>query len=56
MVNENDGTEDWYEVMKMEEIGGGIGKVRGIMRRIIGSIGGIWVLVGGMGVMNMMVV
>ncbi|MCY7894398.1 sporulation-delaying-protein transporter subunit SkiZ [Bacillus vallismortis] len=56
LVNDNHGTEDSYQVMNMEEIAAGIGKVTAIMTTIIGSIAGISLLVGGIGVMNIMLV
>lgn len=37
LVNDNHGTEDSYQVMNMEEIAAGIGKVTAIMTTIIGS-------------------
>ncbi len=42
LVNDNHGTEDSYQVMNMEEIAAGIGKVTAIMTTIIGSIAGIF--------------
>ncbi|ARV44401.1 sporulation-delaying-protein transporter subunit SkiZ [Bacillus inaquosorum] len=56
LVNDNHGTKDSYQVMNMEEIAAGIGKVTAIMTTIIGSIAGISLLVGGIGVMNIMLV
>ncbi|MDO3662478.1 sporulation-delaying-protein transporter subunit SkiZ [Bacillus sp. C28GYM-DRY-1] len=56
LVNDNHGTEDSYQVMNIEEIAAGIGKVTAIMTTIIGSIAGISLLVGGIGVMNIMLV
>ncbi|MHA6488192.1 sporulation-delaying-protein transporter subunit SkiZ [Bacillus cabrialesii] len=56
LVNDNHDTEDSYQVMNMEEIAAGIGKVTAIMTTIIGSIAGISLLVGGIGVMNIMLV
>ncbi|MCY9376252.1 sporulation-delaying-protein transporter subunit SkiZ [Bacillus sp. T17B1] len=56
LINDNHGTEDSYQVMNMEEIAAGIGKVTAIMTTIIGSIAGISLLVGGIGVMNIMLV
>lgn len=49
-------TEDAYEVLNMEEIAEGIGKVTRIMTIIISSIAGVSLLVGGIGVMNIMLV
>ncbi|BDG79758.1 MULTISPECIES: sporulation-delaying-protein transporter subunit SkiZ [Bacillus] len=56
LVNDHHGTEDSYQVMNMEEIAAGIGKITTIMTTIIGSIAGISLLVGGIGVMNIMLV
>ncbi|MGM8212172.1 ABC transporter permease [Virgibacillus sp. W0430] len=48
--------EDAYQIINMEEIAEGIGKITGIMTTIIGSIAGVSLLVGGIGVMNIMLV
>ncbi|MBD3859531.1 ABC transporter permease [Bacillus sp. 28A-2] len=56
LLNENHRTEDAYEMMNMEEIAAGIGQITSIMTTIIGSIAGISLLVGGIGVMNIMLV
>ncbi|AQX55718.1 ABC transporter permease [Priestia flexa] len=56
LLNETYGTEDSYTVMNMEAIADGIGQVTTIMTTIIGSIAGISLLVGGIGVMNIMLV
>ncbi|MFJ5795323.1 ABC transporter permease [Bacillus atrophaeus] len=56
LMNDHHGTEDSYQVMNMEELAAGIGKVTTIMTTIIGSIAGISLLVGGIGVMNIMLV
>ncbi|MGB7999653.1 MAG: ABC transporter permease [Anaerobacillus sp.] len=48
--------DDAYQVVNMEEIAQGIGQVTTIMTTIIGSIAGISLLVGGIGVMNIMLV
>ncbi|MCP8967720.1 ABC transporter permease [Ectobacillus ponti] len=45
-----------YEVLNIEEIQKSISKVTGIMTSIIGGIAGISLLVGGIGVMNIMLV
>ncbi|MFD3446597.1 ABC transporter permease [Microbacteriaceae bacterium 4G12] len=45
-----------YEVLNLEEIQKGISKVTNIMTMIIGGIAGISLLVGGIGVMNIMLV
>nr|WP_295970595.1 ABC transporter permease [uncultured Bacillus sp.] len=49
-------TEESYKVVNMEEIAQGISQVTRIMTLIIGSIAGISLLVGGIGVMNIMLV
>lgn len=49
-------TDDSYQIMNMEEIADGIGQVTRIMTIIIGSIAGVSLLVGGIGVMNIMLV
>ena len=49
-------TEDAYQVMNMEEIAQGVGQITRIMTLIIGSIAGISLVVGGIGVMNIMLV
>ncbi|HEX6593420.1 MAG TPA: ABC transporter permease [Bacillota bacterium] len=56
LLNRRHETEDAYEVMNFEEIAEGIGKVTRIMTIIIGSIAGVSLLVGGIGVMNIMLV
>ncbi|WP_377889844.1 ABC transporter permease [Alkalihalobacillus sp. R86527] len=56
VLNRLHDTEDSYQVMNMEEIAAGIGQVTTIMTTIIGSIAGISLLVGGIGVMNIMLV
>ncbi|MEC1475095.1 ABC transporter permease [Bacillus haynesii] len=55
-VNKNHGTTDSYEVMNMEAIAAGISQITTIMTMFIGSIAGISLLVGGIGVMNIMLV
>jgi len=55
-LNENHHTEDAYEMINMEEITAGIGQITSVMTTIIGSIAGISLLVGGIGVMNIMLV
>lgn len=49
-------TEDAYQVINMEEIAQGVGQITRIMTLIIGSIAGISLVVGGIGVMNIMLV
>ncbi|MGG3798749.1 ABC transporter permease [Metabacillus fastidiosus] len=55
-LNKVHNTEDSYQVFNMEQIAEGIGQVTSIMTLIIGSIAGISLLVGGIGVMNIMLV
>lgn len=47
---------DGYQVLNMEEIAAGISKITTIMTIIISSIAGVSLLVGGIGVMNIMLV
>lgn len=56
LLNSMHNTEDSYQVVNMEEIAAGIGQVTRIMTLIIGSIAGISLFVGGIGVMNIMLV
>jgi putative ABC transport system permease protein len=56
VLNRNHGTEGDYEVMNLEQLVRGISQVANIMTAVIGSIGGISLLVGGIGVMNIMLV
>lgn len=56
MLNNKHNTEDSYQVMNMEEIAEGIGQITRIMTIIIGSVAGVSLLVGGIGVMNIMLV
>lgn len=56
MLNRIHDTEEAYQVMNMEEIAAGLGQVTRIMTIIIGSIAGVSLLVGGIGVMNIMLV
>ncbi len=56
LLNRMHGTEESYQVVNMEEIAAGIGQVTRIMTIIIGSIAGVSLLVGGIGVMNIMLV
>ncbi|MDQ0860363.1 ABC-type antimicrobial peptide transport system permease subunit [Bacillus sp. V2I10] len=55
-MNQKHEKEDEYQVFNMEEIAEGIGQVTRIMILIIGSIAGISLFVGGIGVMNIMLV
>lgn len=56
MLNQAHNKDDAYQVMNIEEIAEGIGQITGIMTIIIGSIAGVSLLVGGIGVMNIMLV
>lgn len=56
MLNKVHETDEAYQVLNMEEIAEGIGKVTNIMTIIISSIAGVSLLVGGIGVMNIMLV
>lgn len=56
MLNRMHTKEEAYQVMNMEEIAQGIGQITRIMTIIIGSVAGVSLLVGGIGVMNIMLV
>lgn len=56
LLNQIHGTEEAYQVTNMEEIAEGIGQITSIMTLIIGCIAGVSLLVGGIGVMNIMLV
>ena len=56
ILNTKHNTEDSYQVINMEEMAQGIGQITRIMTIIIGSIAGISLIVGGIGVMNIMLV
>lgn len=56
ILNRNHGKKDGYEVENLEQLTQGITQVANIMTIVIGSIGGISLLVGGIGVMNIMLV
>lgn len=56
LLNDLHNTKDTYQVINMEEIAQGVGQVTKIMTLIIGSIAGISLFVGGIGVMNIMLV
>ena len=56
MLNQIHEKDDAYQILNMEEIADGIGKVTRIMTIIISSIAGVSLLVGGIGVMNIMLV
>lgn len=56
MLNNMHDTENSYELMNMEEITVVIGQITSIMTIIIGSVAGISLFVGGIGVMNIMLV
>lgn len=45
-----------YQVLNLEELSDGIGQISNIMTIVIGSIAGISLLIGGIGVMNIMLV
>jgi putative ABC transport system permease protein len=55
-LNQNHGTKDEYEVQNLEQLTAGIEKIVNIMTIVISCIGGISLLVGGIGVMNIMLV
>ncbi|MBA4496490.1 ABC transporter permease [Paenactinomyces guangxiensis] len=56
ILNRNHNKDDGYEVQNIEQLTQGIKQVANIMTIVIGSIGGISLLVGGIGVMNIMLV
>ena len=56
LLESNHQTKGDYEVMNLDQLVKGINQVAGIMTMVIGSIGGISLLVGGIGVMNIMLV
>ncbi|MCS1352471.1 ABC transporter permease [Mechercharimyces sp. CAU 1602] len=56
LLHRNHQSEDEYQVLNIEQLTKGIKKVTGIMTAVIGSIGGISLFVGGIGVMNIMLV
>ncbi|KRD87905.1 macrolide ABC transporter permease [Bacillus sp. Root147] len=56
LLNDLHDSEDSYKVNNLEEIADSIGNVTKIMTTIIGSIAGISLFVGGIGVMNIMLV
>ncbi|MEH7075285.1 ABC transporter permease [Neobacillus drentensis] len=56
LLNNIHNTEKSYQVINMEEIAQGVGQITKIMTLIIGSIAGISLFVGGIGVMNIMLV
>jgi putative ABC transport system permease protein len=56
LLNNMHNTEKSYQVINMEEIAQGVGQITKIMTLIIGSIAGISLFVGGIGVMNIMLV
>jgi len=56
LLNRLHNTEEAYQVINMEEIAAGVGQVTRIMTIIISSIAGVSLLVGGIGVMNIMLV
>jgi len=56
LLNTKHNAEESYKVFNMEEMAEGIGQITTIMTLIIGSIAGISLVVGGIGVMNIMLV
>ena len=56
LLNKVHDKDEAYEILNMEEIAEGIGKITRIMTIIISSIAGVSLLVGGIGVMNIMLV
>ncbi|MFC7442708.1 ABC transporter permease [Laceyella putida] len=56
LLHRNHNEQDKYEVQNLEQVTEGINQVADIMTVVIGSIGGISLLVGGIGVMNIMLV
>lgn len=56
LLNKLHNTEDSYKVNNLEAMADSIGNVTKIMTMVIGSIAGISLLVGGIGVMNIMLV
>lgn len=56
ILNRNHNKKDGYEVQNLEQLMQGVTQVANIMTIVIGSIGGISLLVGGIGVMNIMLV
>src|SRR5690625_4654665 len=56
MLNQMHDKDDAYQILNMEEIAEGIGQITRIMTIIISSIAGVSLLVGGIGVMNIMLV
>ena len=55
-LNSLHNTEDSYQVINMEEMAQGISQITRVMTLIIGSSAGISLFVGGIGVMNIMLV
>ena len=56
LLNRVHQTDESYSVFNMEQLAEGIGSITRVMTLIIGSIAGISLLVGGIGVMNIMLV
>ncbi|OAS86581.1 MULTISPECIES: ABC transporter permease [Metabacillus] len=56
LLNASHNTDESYKVFNMEEMAAGISQITTIMTLIIGSIAGISLVVGGIGVMNIMLV
>ncbi|GAE95462.1 ABC transporter [Gracilibacillus boraciitolerans JCM 21714] len=55
-LNQLHRTEESYQIINMEEMATGIGQVTNVMTILIGSIAAISLFVGGIGVMNIMLV
>src|SRR5699024_10176031 len=56
LLNKVHDKDEAYQILNMEEIAEGIGKITRVMTIIISSIAGVSLLVGGIGVMNIMLV
>lgn len=56
LLHHNHNATDRYEVLNLQQIGDMISGITRVMTVVIGSIGGISLLVGGIGVMNIMLV
>lgn len=56
VLEANHNTDGDYEILNLEQIAEGVRQVTNIMTLVIGSIAGISLLVGGIGVMNIMLV
>lgn len=56
LLNQMNDKDNAYQLLNMEEVAEGIGQITRIMTIIISSIAGVSLLVGGIGVMNIMLV